>query len=190
MSMQAEKFNVKIPTNITVLYNEKKHTLTFIGPLKRKSIKLKLKIFLDTSKKIISVSPSTFFHVSNKEKKIKTLRNTTVALIKHMLIETSILIYKKLRIHGVGYRAFFTDSFDNKLLSFKLGYSHFIYFKIPNNLTVTCPTKTKLCIFGHSYQEISNISAQIRMNKRPEPYKGKGILYEDENIILKEGKKV
>lgn len=191
MNNQAKKFNIKIPTDISVIYNEKKETLTFIGPLKQKSIKLKLKIFIDTSKKIISVSPITFSQISNKEKKkIKTLRNTTVALIKHILIETSILVYKKLKIHGVGYRVFFTESFNEKLLSLKLGYSHFIYFKIPSNLTVTCPTKTKLCIYGSSYQSVSNMSASIRANKLPEPYKGKGILYEDETIILKEGKKV
>lgn len=191
MNNQAKKFNIKIPTDISVIYNEKKETLTFIGPLKQKSIKLKLKIFIDTPKKIISVSPITFSQISNKErKKIKTLRNTTVALIKHILIETSILVYKKLKINGVGYRAFFTESFNNKLLSLKLGYSHFIYFKIPDNLTVTCPTKTKLCVFGNSYQNVSHISALIRANKLPEPYKGKGILYEDETIVLKEGKKV
>jgi large subunit ribosomal protein L6 len=191
MNNQAKKFNIKIPIDITVIFNEKKGIITFIGPVKRKSLKLKLKVFIDTTKKIISVSPSAFFSISNKEKKkIKTLRNTTVALIKHIIIETSNLVYKKLKINGVGYRAFFTESFDNKLLSLKLGYSHFIYFKIPNNLTVTCPTKTKLCIFGNSYEDVSHISALIRANKIPEPYKGKGILYEDETVILKEGKKV
>jgi large subunit ribosomal protein L6 len=191
MNKQNKKFNIKIPIDITVIYNEKKQTLTFRGPLKQKSMKLKLKVFIDTSKNFLSVSPSTFSQISNKKKKkIKTLRNTTVALIEHILIETSITVYKKLKINGVGYRAFFTESFDNKLLSLKLGYSHFIYFKIPKNLTVTCPTKTKLCVFGNSYQNVSHISALIRANKLPEPYKGKGILYEDENIVLKEGKKV
>lgn len=191
MNNQIEKFNIKIPTDITVIYNEKKRVLTFIGSLKQKSLKLKLKIFIDISKKLISVSPSTFSQISNKtRKKIKTLRNTTIVLIKQILIETSILLYKKLKINGVGYRAFFTESFESKLLSLKVGYSHLIYFKVPNNLTITCPTKTKLCIFGNSYQDVSSISSMIRANKFPEPYKGKGILYEDETITLKEGKKV
>lgn len=191
MNNKAKKFNIKIPTDITVIYNEKKETITLIGPLKQKSIKLKLKVFVDEQKKIISVSPLTFLPISNKErKKIRTLRNTTVVLIKHIIIETSIVVYKKLKINGVGYRAFFTESLDNRLLSLKLGYSHFIYFKIPNNLTITCPTKTKLCVFGNSYQSVSHVSALIRANKLPEPYKGKGILYEDETITLKEGKKV
>lgn len=191
MTSKIKNFNVKIPIDIKIIYNEKKETLTLKGPLVQRSIKLKLKVFIDTKKELISVSPVTFSSVSNKEKRnIKTLRNTTVALIKHMIIETSILVYKKLKINGVGYRASFTESFSDKLLSLKLGYSHFVYFKVSNNLTITCPTRTKLCVFGNSYQDVSHISALIRSNKLPEPYKGKGILYEDETVILKEGKKV
>lgn len=191
MTNKIKNFNIKIPTDIKVIYNEKKETLTLKGPLVQRSIKLKLKVFVDTKKELISVSPVTFSSISNKERRnIKTLKNTMVALIKHMIIETSILVYKKLKINGVGYRASFTESFDEKLLSLKLGYSHFVYFKVPKNLTVTCPTRTKLCIFGNSYQDVSHISALIRSNKLPEPYKGKGVLYEDETMILKEGKKV
>lgn len=191
MTNKIKNFNIKIPTDIKVIYNEKKETLTLKGPLVQRSIKLKLKVFVDTKKELISVSPVTFSSISNKERRnIKTLKNTMVALIKHMIIETSILVYKKLKINGVGYRASFTESFDDKLLSLKLGYSHFVYFKVPKNLTVTCPTRTKLCIFGNSYQDVSHISALIRSNKLPEPYKGKGVLYEDETVILKEGKKV
>lgn len=191
MNNQPEKFNIKIPMNTTILYDEKKRLLTVVGPLKRKSIELTLKVYVDSIKKIISVSPLPFSQISNKnKKKIRTLRNTTVALIKHILIETSILIYKKLEIHGIGYRTFFTESFTDKLLNLKLGYSHFIYFRIPKNITITCPTRTKLCIFGNSYHDVSHISALIRSNKSPDPYKGKGIRYVDETVLLKEGKKV
>ena len=191
MSNQIDKYNIKIPTKITVIYSEKRRTLTFLGPLKKKSMKLKLKVFVDKSKKIISISPLTFNQISNTERKtIKTLRNTTIAQIKHMLIESSISVHKKLKIDGVGYRAFFTEKFDEKLLTLKLGYSHFIYLKIPESLTVNCFTKTKLHIFGHSYDAVSNFSAIIRTKKLPEPYKGKGIRYDDETVVLKEGKKI
>lgn len=191
MSNQIDKYNIKIPTNVSVIYSQKKRTLTFSGPLKTKSLKLKLKVFIDKSKKIISVSPVTFFQMSNTEKKyIKTLRNTTVAQIKQLLIESSITLYQKLKIHGVGYRAFFTENFDQKLLTLKLGYSHFTYVKTPKNLTINCFSKTKLCILGDSYNDVAHLSALIRSNKIPEPYKGKGILYENEVIELKEGKKI
>jgi len=191
MSNQIDKYNIKIPSNITVIYSERKKTLAFSGPLKKKSMKLKLKVFIDKSKKIISVSPLTFSQISNTErKKIKTLRNTAVAQIKHMLIESSISLHKKLKINGVGYRAFFAEKFDEKLLTLKLGYSHFIYVKIPKNSAINCSAKTKLYVFGHSYSNVANFSAIIKANKLPEPYKGKGILYDDEIVVLKEGKKI
>lgn len=191
MINQINKFNIKIPTDITVIYSKRERTLTLLGPLKRKSMKLKVKIFVDKPKKILSVSPLTFNQMSNTQrKKIKALRNTTVAQIKHMLIESSISVHKKLKINGVGYRAFFAEKFSEKLLSLKLGYSHFIYVKIPESLNVNCFTKTKLYVFGDSYDTVSNFSALIRAKKLPEPYKSKGVLYDDEIIVLKEGKKI
>lgn len=189
--MKNNKYNIKIPEDNSVIYNEKNRMLTIIGPLDKKSIQLDLKVFIDKNKKLISVSPLTFSKMSNnKKKKIKALRTTTLMLIKQIFIETSILIYQKLKINGIGYRVILTETFNQKLLTLKLGYSHLIYFKTPNSLTVTCPTKTTLCIFGNSYQNISQTAALIRTNRTPEPYKGKGIVYENEKIILKEGKKV
>ena len=191
MSNKINKYNVKIPANILVLYSKKKHTLTFSGPLKTQSMKLKLKIFIDKTKKMISISPITISQVSNTEKKkIKALRNTTLAQVNHMLIESSILSYQKLKINGVGYRAFFDETFDQKLLTLKLGYSHLVYIKTVKKLSINCFTKTNLCVFGNSYNDVSQLAALIRSTKTPEPYKSKGIFYENENITLKEGKKV
>jgi large subunit ribosomal protein L6 len=107
-----------------------------------------------------------------------------------MLTESFILAYQKLEIKGVGYRAFFDETQNQKLLTLKLGYSHLIYIRAIKNLSINCFTKTKLYVFGSSYTDVSQLSALIRSNKIPEPYKGKGILYENENIILKEGKKI
>jgi large subunit ribosomal protein L6 len=185
------KYCIKIPQDMIILYCEKKRTLTFKGPLINKSIKLKLKIIINNSKKIICVSPLTFFQISKPEKKkIKALQNTTVAQIKHLIIESSTTIFKKLKIIGVGYRADITSTLDEKLLILKLGFSHPVYVQIPNNLSLKCLTKTKFYIFGNSYNEVSLFSSRIRAKKLPDAYKGKGILYEDEIRILKEGKKV
>jgi large subunit ribosomal protein L6 len=73
---------------------------------------------------------------------------------------------------------------------FKLGYSHSLYFKIPEQLIIFCLKFTKLFIYGNSYQNVTQIASLIRSYKKPEPYKGKGILYETEKILLKEGKKI
>lgn len=186
-----KKYNIRIPQDVAVIYSKKKRTLTLLGPLKVKSLKLKVQIFLDLSKKIINVSPLVFSQISNTEKKkTQILQNTTVAQIKYILIESSILIYKKLKINGVGYRANFTENFNENLLTFKLGYSHFVYIRTLDNLTINCLTKTNICIFGNSYANISQFAAQIRKNKTPDPYKAKGILYENEKVETKEGKKI
>lgn len=76
------------------------------------------------------------------------------------------------------------------LLHFKLGYSHMIYFKIPINLKIYCLKANKLFILGDSYLFVTQIASLIRSYKVPEPYKGKGIVYTTEKIILKEGKKL
>ena len=191
MNQQQQKFNIKIPQNISVIFSEKKKTLTVIGPVTTKSIKLKLKISINQNKKILTVSPLTFSKLSNAEKKqINALRATTVAQIKHLIIESSTTLFQKLKIVGVGYRIDFTDDSEKKLLTLKLGYSHYFYVKVPNNLNLNCFTKTKFSIFGNSYHDVSKLSSKIREKKIPEPYKGKGILYENENITLKEGKKI
>jgi len=186
-----KKHNVRIPLNVSVIYSKKKKILIFLGPIKIRSLKLKVKILMDNSKKIINVSPIVFSQVSNKEKKKNHLiQHTTAAQIKYMLIESSILLYKKLNINGVGYRSNFTESFNNNLLTFKIGHSHYTYIQILNDLTISYLTKTKLCIFGNSYANISQFASKIRENKIPDPYKAKGILYDNEKIEIKEGKKI
>jgi len=185
------KYAVRIPSNITVFYCDQKKIITLKGPLGKKSLKLKVKISIKELEKMIKVSPTAFTKISNNQKKkIKTLQGTTVALIKQLIVETSSVLYQRIKFVGVGYRAFDVDNYKNKLLLFKLGFSHPIYFKIPDKLKIFCLKFTKLFIYGSSYQNITQTTALIRSNKFPEPYKGKGILYENEKIILKEGKKI
>jgi large subunit ribosomal protein L6 len=187
----AKKYSIKIPSNTTVIYCEEKKIITLIGPLKQKSLKLKVKISIMGAERVLKVSDVPFSEISNNErKKIKAVQGTTLALIKQLLVETSAILYQKLQFVGVGYRAFQVDNFENKLLLFKLGYSHPLYFRISDELRVFCLKLTKLFIFGHSYQSVNQTSALIRSYKKPEPYKGKGILYVNEKIKLKEGKKV
>lgn len=186
-----KKYSIKIPKNIYVLYSAKKKIITLIGILSKKSLRLDVQLFILKSKNIIKISSLPFFKISNNnKKKMKSLQGTTIALIKQLIVETTVLFYQKLKFVGVGYRAFYVDNFENKLLLFKIGYSHFLYFKISNKITISCLKTTKLFIFGNSYQNVTQTASLIRSYKKPEPYKGKGILYENEKIILKEGKKI
>ena len=179
MKSISEKHALKIPKNISVLYSRKKKIITLVGPLTKKSLKLDVQLFIVKSKNIIKVSSLPFFKISNnKKKKIKTLQGTTVALIKQLIVEISVLFYQKLKFIGVGYRAFDVDNFKNKLLLFKIGYSHFLYFKISKKIKIFCLKTTELFIYGNSYQNVTQTASLIRSYKKPEPYKGKGILYD------------
>lgn len=127
---------------------------------------------------------------NNKKKILKSIQGTTIALIKQIILEISVVLCRKLKFIGVGYKAFPIEVYNNQLLHLRLGYSHQIYYKIPKNLTIFCIKSTNLFIFGNSYQFVHQIAAIIRSYKVPEPYKGKGILYDNEKIAIKEGKKV
>jgi large subunit ribosomal protein L6 len=190
MQNTQKKYEIKIPSNISVIYCNKKKIISIIGPLAKKSLKLKTKILISKKKKTITITPFSFSTISNNnKKKMKSIQSTTTVLIKQLILESSTILYEKLKLIGIGYRVFNDDDF-KELLSFKLGHSHPIYFRIPNKLNFFCLKSTKLFISGNSYQQITQIASIIRLQKKPEPYKGKGILYENEKIILKEGKKV
>lgn len=186
-----KKHLIKIPKETTVIYCNKNKIITVIGIIKKKSLKLEIELCLNRKSNTIEVTGIPFFKLSNKDKKnIKAIQGTTVALIKQLLIETSSIFYQKLKFIGVGYRALEIDDFKKRVLRFRLGYSHDIYFKIPENLEIFSLKFTKLFISGFSYQKITQTGALIQSYKYPEPYKGKGILYENQKIQLKEGKKV
>lgn len=186
-----KKYFVKIPKTIDVIYCKKRNILFFKGPLKTKSLKTDNKILFIPYENLVIV---TDFSVKNDSKiglkNSKIMQGTTISKIKDMLIEINYNLYCKLNFVGVGYRAFNLDNLKNQLY-FKLGYSHLIYFKIPKPLNSFCIKFTKLFIFGNvSTENITKITAALRDCKKPEPYKGKGILYEKEKITLKKGKKI
>jgi len=91
---------------------------------------------------------------------------------------------KELELVGVGYSVSLADN----LLTFQLGRSHPDYFSVPTGVNLSVD-KTKLTVSGNDKQRVHLISAQIRDLKKPEPYKGKGILYVGENLRRKKGKK-
>ena len=88
-------------------------------------------------------------------------------------------------ISGVGYRA----AVDGKILKLQLGYSHDIKYAIPDDIEVRCENPTTITITGADRQRVGQLAAEVRAFRRPEPYKGKGIRYEGEKILRKEGKK-
>ena len=92
---------------------------------------------------------------------------------------------KKLEINGVGYKA----AVAGKVLKLSLGYSHDVDFPIPEGIAIAATKPTELVITGIDKQKVGQVAAEIREYRGPEPYKGKGVKYEEETIVRKEGKK-
>jgi len=92
---------------------------------------------------------------------------------------------RKLVISGVGYRA----AMQGKNVQLNLGFSHDVVYEAPAGIALACPKPTEIVVSGIDAQRVGQVAAEIRKYRPPEPYKGKGIMYEGERIVRKEGKK-
>jgi large subunit ribosomal protein L6 len=110
---------------------------------------------------------------------------TLRAVVQNMVTGVSKGFTKELEIVGVGYRAMV----QGKDLKLELGYSHDIFYPIPEGITIQCDKPTSVKVSGADKQRVGQVAAEIRKMRPPEPYKGKGVKYADETILRKEGKK-
>ena len=118
-------------------------------------------------------------------KNSKATWGMTRTLINNMVIGVSNGFTRNLEINGVGYRA----SIEANILTLQLGYSHDIKLAIPEDLEVKCIKPTEISINGINKQKVGQFASEIRRLRKPEPYKGKGVKYQDEILRRKEGKK-
>jgi large subunit ribosomal protein L6 len=109
----------------------------------------------------------------------------TRAHIANMVTGVSKGYERKLELVGVGYRA----AVQGKVLGLTLGFSHAVNFPIPDGISMETPTQTEIIIKGIDRQKVGQVAAKIRGIRPPEPYKGKGVRYSGETIVMKEGKK-
>ncbi len=123
--------------------------------------------------------------VDVSESHSRAMSGTARALIANMVHGVSVGFEKKLSLVGVGYKA----QAKNKTLNLSLGFSHPIDLNLPDDIVASTPTPTEILITGPSKQRVGQIAAEIRAHRPPEPYKGKGVRYSDEVVILKETKK-
>ena len=114
----------------------------------------------------------------------KALHGLFRSLIKNNIIGVSEGYKKELQIVGVGYKAVLAG---NKL-TLSLGYSHDIVYPVPEGIKIQITDGTKLLISGVDKQLVGEVAASIRKFKKPEPYKGKGVRYSDEHVVIKPGK--
>ena len=135
---------------------------------------------------ILSRDNSVVVTRKTNDRKDKELHGLYRALIQNMITGVSIGFEKKLLLVGVGY----TAEKKGDLLLINVGFSHPIYFQIPDGLDVTTPDQTTIVIKGYHKQNVGDFSAKIRSMRKPEPYKGKGIKYSNEVVRRKAGKVV
>ena len=110
---------------------------------------------------------------------------TMRSILANMVTGVSAGFERKLQLVGVGYRA----KADGKKLNLTLGFSHPVEYEVPEGISVETPSQTEIIIKGADKQKVGQVSAEIRSFRPPEPYKGKGVRYADERVMLKEAKK-
>ncbi|MCG6117328.1 MAG: 50S ribosomal protein L6 [Aquimonas sp.] len=113
------------------------------------------------------------------------LTGTFRALLANMITGVSEGYTRKLELVGVGYRA----AVQGRDLNLSLGFSHPVVFSAPDGITIEVPTQTEILIKGADKQVVGQVAAKIRAFRPPEPYKGKGVRYAGEKIVMKEAKK-
>ena len=113
------------------------------------------------------------------------LAGTTRSIVNNMVVGVTEGFEKKLELIGVGYRA----KASGKLLELTLGFSHPIKYQLPDEVDVETPSQTEVVLKSHNKQILGQAAAEIRAFRPPEPYKGKGVRYSDEQVKRKEAKK-
>lgn len=116
----------------------------------------------------------------------KAMHGLSRALVNNMVKGVSEGFVKRLGIQGVGFKA----AVQGKAVNLSLGYSHPLIYPIPDQIKVTVEENTKLTIEGPDKHMVGKVAAEIRAYYPPEPYKGKGVRYEGEHVVRKEGKTV
>jgi large subunit ribosomal protein L6 len=117
--------------------------------------------------------------------KARAIAGTTRALIQNMVTGVATGYERKLELVGVGYRA----QAQGKKLNLTLGFSHPVAYAVPDGITIDTPSQTEIVIKGSDKQRVGQVAADIRSYRPPEPYKGKGVRYSTERVVLKEAKK-
>ncbi len=125
------------------------------------------------------------FSPKNGSREAKALSGTMRSIVNNMVHGVHKGYEKKLVLVGVGYRA----QAQGKVLNLTLGFSHPVVFEVPEGVTIETPSQTEIVVKGIDKQVVGQVAANIRRYRPPEPYKGKGVRYADEQIILKEAKK-
>ena len=168
---------VSIPANVEVILSSSEVSIK--GPLGKLQRDLNSDVIIERDGDTLLVK------VANDSRQANAMSGTMRALLANMVQGVTSGFEKKLSLVGVGFRAQAT----NEILNLTLGFSHPIIHKMPEGVKVETPTQTEVLIKGIDKQKVGQVAAEVRAYRKPEPYKGKGVRYTDEVVIMKEAKK-
>ncbi|HXC97925.1 MAG TPA: 50S ribosomal protein L6 [Verrucomicrobiae bacterium] len=169
---------IVIPPKVKVAVSGQKVSVE--GPKGKLSMELHRRTSLKVEGDTITVNRA------GDDAEAKAMHGLSRALVNNMVKGVSEGFVKKLGIQGVGFKA----AVQGKQVNLSLGYSHPLLYPIPDQIKVTVEENTKLTIEGPDKQMVGRVAAEIRSYYPPEPYKGKGVRYDDEKVVRKEGKTV
>ncbi len=176
MSRIAKK-PVEIPNGVELTINGRELTA--------KGSKGTLSVTLHDDVEVSQQDNALSFTPRDERKSSLAITGTTRSVVDNIVTGVSSGFEKKLQLVGVGYRA----QAQGKKISLSLGFSHPIDFEVPEGIEIEIPAATEIVVKGCDKQRVGQVCAEIRAFRPPEPYKGKGVKYADEQIIRKEAKK-
>ncbi|MGI9342760.1 MAG: 50S ribosomal protein L6 [Gammaproteobacteria bacterium] len=149
------------------------------GPKGELAMELNSEVEIGVEDNRASITPRSGSRFAN------AISGTMRALVANMVTGVTDGFERKLELVGVGYRA----KAQGQKLDLTLGFSHPVAFQVPEGVTVETPSQTEIVIKGIDKQKVGQVAAEIRRFRPPEPYKGKGVRYADERVVMKEAKK-
>jgi large subunit ribosomal protein L6 len=168
---------IPVPKNVTATVDGQKVTVK--GPKGQLSLTLVDDVEVSMEEGSVVVRPR------GDAKRARSMWGMSRSLVDNLMKGTTNGFTRTLEITGVGYRA----AMDGKSLKLQLGYSHDVFYPVPEGISILVPKPTEITISGIEKDKVGQVAAEIRGFRGPEPYKGKGIRYQGEFIQRKEGKK-
>ena len=171
------KLPITVPAGVTVTVDEN-NLVTVKGPKGTLSQQVNPDITLKQEGNVLTLERPT------DNKNHRAMHGLYRALVHNMVVGVTDGFTKTLEMVGTGYRA----SVEGKTLTINIGFSHPVVLEAPEGITYETPNQTTIVVRGSNKQQVGNLAADIRAIRKPEPYLGKGIKYQNEHIRRKEGK--
>lgn len=168
---------IEMPSGVDIKVNGQ--TISAKGPKGELSLTVHDAVTFEQNDNVLS------FKAAIDDKASVAMTGTMRSLVNNIVTGVTQGFEKRLNLVGVGYRA----QSKGKVLNLSLGFSHPIDYEVPEGITIETPSQTEIVVSGCDKQKVGQVSAEIRAYRPPEPYKGKGVKYSDEQVVRKEAKK-